>query len=141
MPSKRMRFNVLNRDNFTCQYCGRQVPNVKLHVDHITPRARGGRDSIDNYITACSDCNQGKHITKLLQFPSVLASSLMIQQKPLRRYNTFSKEEWLQLARKFGGWHSIKQLQYLQQYGEAKDFTKTEQLREGEDTKKKPAVA
>lgn len=61
-PSIRSRFETLKRDNFTCQYCGRNVKEdkVKLHVDHIIPRNKGGLDISENLITSCSDCNLGK---------------------------------------------------------------------------------
>lgn len=58
--SQVLRFEVFQRDQFTCQYCGRKAPEVKLEVDHRIPVADGGTDSFDNLITACSDCNQGK---------------------------------------------------------------------------------
>lgn len=56
------RFEVLKRDKFRCQYCGRnpQEDNCKLQVDHINPRANGGLNTVDNLITACSECNAGK---------------------------------------------------------------------------------
>lgn len=56
----RARFDVLVRDNYTCRYCGRQAPNVVLHVDHVIPVAKGGTDDPDNLVTACYDCNEGK---------------------------------------------------------------------------------
>jgi len=61
--SKAMRFEVLSRDNFTCQYCGRSVKehNVALNVDHIVPKKQGGTDALSNLITSCFDCNIGKH--------------------------------------------------------------------------------
>lgn len=58
--SKKTRFEVLKRDKFTCQYCGRSVPDVILHIDHIEPVSKGGDSSILNLISACIDCNQGK---------------------------------------------------------------------------------
>lgn len=58
--SKRTRFEVLRRDNHTCQYCGGKAPDVILHVDHIIPVALGGDDSPGNLVTACKDCNAGK---------------------------------------------------------------------------------
>lgn len=58
--SKRKRFEILNRDNFTCQYCGRKAPNVELEVDHIKAVANGGTNDDENLITACHDCNIGK---------------------------------------------------------------------------------
>lgn len=54
------RFDVLKRDNFTCQYCGAKAPDVRLQVDHKKPTSKGGADEMDNLITACVDCNMGK---------------------------------------------------------------------------------
>ncbi len=58
--SRRMRFAVLYRDGFTCQYCGRKPPEVTLHVDHRNPFSLGGEHSMENLLTACSECNLGK---------------------------------------------------------------------------------
>lgn len=58
--SKRLRFEILRRDNHTCQYCGEKAPDVTLHVDHILPIALGGTDKPTNLTTACKDCNTGK---------------------------------------------------------------------------------
>lgn len=61
--SKRLRFEVLKRDNHTCRYCGASAPDVKLAVDHVTPVALGGTDLPTNLVTACVDCNSGKTST------------------------------------------------------------------------------
>jgi hypothetical protein len=61
--SKRLRFEVLRRDNHACRYCGRSAPSVKLTVDHVIPVALGGGDEPTNLITACADCNGGKSST------------------------------------------------------------------------------
>lgn len=58
--SARTRFEILKRDNFTCQYCGRKAPDVTLECDHIHPVSRGGSDDFDNLIAACWECNSGK---------------------------------------------------------------------------------
>lgn len=58
--TKRTRFEVLRRDNHSCRYCGATAPDVRLHVDHVTPVALGGTDSPDNLVAACIDCNFGK---------------------------------------------------------------------------------
>ena len=60
ITSKKTRFLVWQRDKSTCQYCGRKSPEVQLEVDHKNLRSRGGKDSLENLITACSDCNRGK---------------------------------------------------------------------------------
>jgi hypothetical protein len=59
----KLRYEVLSRDNFTCRYCGAFAPIVMLHVDHVVPRKRGGRDIASNLVTACQDCNIGKSVT------------------------------------------------------------------------------
>lgn len=58
--SRRLRFAVLFRDDFTCQYCGRRPPEVSLHVDHRNPVSLGGAHSMENLLAACSECNLGK---------------------------------------------------------------------------------
>lgn len=55
-----LRFKVLKRDNFTCQYCGRKAPKVELQVDHIIPTSKKGKDKLQNLITSCRECNIGK---------------------------------------------------------------------------------
>ncbi|HHT9113569.1 MAG: HNH endonuclease [Planctomycetes bacterium] len=59
----RLRFRVMKRDNFKCQYCGRSpATNSKiiLHVDHIIPWSKGGETTFENLRTLCSNCNIGK---------------------------------------------------------------------------------
>ena len=63
--SKKLRFEVFKRDAFTCQYCGKSSPEVVLHVDHIKPVSKNGKNDILNLITSCSDCNFGKSNIKL----------------------------------------------------------------------------
>lgn len=55
-----IRFAVLMRDKFTCQYCGASAPDVRLEVDHIFPESKGGQYTLDNLRTACRECNLGK---------------------------------------------------------------------------------
>ena len=49
---------IFRRDNYTCQYCGRQSKN--LTVDHVAPRHHGGQHSWENLVSACPDCNRRK---------------------------------------------------------------------------------
>lgn len=58
--SKRLRFEVFRRDNYTCRYCGRSAPEVILRPDHVVPVALGGTDDPTNLVTSCHDCNSGK---------------------------------------------------------------------------------
>ncbi len=60
IPSARMpaftRFNVFLRDGFSCQYCDHKRSAPELTFDHVIPRARGGRTSWENVVTACGAC-------------------------------------------------------------------------------------
>lgn len=59
--SKRTRFEVLRRDDFTCRYC-RSREN-ELTIDHVVPVALGGDDTPANLVACCRDCNYGKTST------------------------------------------------------------------------------
>ena len=69
--SKSIRFEMLKRDSFTCQYCGATPPNVVLEPDHIQPVAEGGGNELLNLVTSCFDCNRGKS-ARLLSDDSVV---------------------------------------------------------------------
>lgn len=56
----KLRFQIFQRDNFTCQYCGRKAPAIEIEIDHIKPKSKGGKNNPENYLTACADCNNGK---------------------------------------------------------------------------------
>lgn len=58
--SPKLRYNVLRRDGFTCQYCGRTADERQLEIDHIVPVSKGGTNDIGNLQTACKECNRGK---------------------------------------------------------------------------------
>ncbi len=49
---------ILRRDDFTCQYCGRK--SHALTVDHVTPRRLGGVHTWTNVVAACPPCNRRK---------------------------------------------------------------------------------
>ncbi len=49
------RKNLIQRDNYSCQYCG--YKGEKLTIDHIIPKSRGGEDKWENVTTACISCN------------------------------------------------------------------------------------
>ena len=50
---------VLNRDNYTCQCCGKK--HVRLEVHHIIFRCMGGTDDEYNLITLCEKCHKLVH--------------------------------------------------------------------------------
>lgn len=67
IPS-RTRYEVFERDGYTCQYCGAKAPSVELHVDHIVPVSKGGTNDLSNLVTACAECNLGKSNLETTKF-------------------------------------------------------------------------
>jgi len=49
---------VLERDGWRCQSCGR---TEGLQVHHIRPRSRLGDDTAENLIALCAECHQKVH--------------------------------------------------------------------------------
>jgi hypothetical protein len=90
--SLKTRFDVFKRDDFTCRYCGRKTPSVVLQVDHVIPVAEGGDNEIENLVTSCFECNNGKGAGLLENLPSeidVEAKSILMaeHERQLREYN------------------------------------------------------
>ena len=56
-----LRKAVMKRDGWRCRYCG--VKATEIEVDHVQPWSKGGRDSMENLVTACRSCNQRKFIS------------------------------------------------------------------------------
>lgn len=55
------RYEILKRDGFKCQICGRSKDEgAVLEVDHIIPVSKGGKTINSNLRTLCRECNQGK---------------------------------------------------------------------------------
>jgi 5-methylcytosine-specific restriction endonuclease McrA len=60
-PRPRVRLwkrEILRRDGYRCQYCGRETS--QLTIDHVVPRYRGGPHSWENLVAACPQCNRRK---------------------------------------------------------------------------------
>jgi 5-methylcytosine-specific restriction endonuclease McrA len=63
IPKTKVRFsrhNIYMRDGNTCQYCERSLPRTELNLDHVVPRAQGGRTTWENVVCCCIDCNLAK---------------------------------------------------------------------------------
>ena len=57
---KAVRDAVMERDNYTCVYCG-STNNPEL--DHNEAHAKGGSDDGDNLQVLCKDCNLRKGVS------------------------------------------------------------------------------
>jgi hypothetical protein len=51
---------VWKADGCKCMYCGREMGEVQLTVDHFVPLEMGGVNDTSNYLTACRKCNKDK---------------------------------------------------------------------------------
>ena len=58
--SKKLRFEVFQRDGFRCVLCGATPETTVLEVDHIIPRIHGGKNELGNLRVLCHECNCGK---------------------------------------------------------------------------------
>ena len=56
---------VLNRDNYTCQYCKGKSKDSKLEVHHIIYRSNNGSDEADNLIVLCKSCHDKVHTNEI----------------------------------------------------------------------------
>ena len=72
---KLTRVEVFHRDQYTCQYCGKETH--QLTIDHVIPRHQGGQHTWENVVSACIPCNRRKAgrtpeqaVMKLLRHPS-----------------------------------------------------------------------
>jgi 5-methylcytosine-specific restriction endonuclease McrA len=59
-PMPLTKKNVLLRDDYACQYCGRRTEHATATVDHVIPRSRGGKSTFENLVCCCGPCNARK---------------------------------------------------------------------------------
>lgn len=112
--SKKMRFEVFKRDQFTCQYCGKKAPDVILHVDHIHPVSKGGTNDLLNLITSCQDCNLGKS-NNLLNENSILEKQRsQMEELQERREQIKMMFEWRKSLNDLKNFSSEYLIDYIQ---------------------------
>lgn len=61
LMTSKLRDKIMERDNYTCQICGRYMPDkFGIHIDHIIPVSKGGKTVESNLRVLCSSCNLHK---------------------------------------------------------------------------------
>lgn len=72
---------IFKRDNYKCTLCGRKKEEgVELCADHVTPKDRGGTNTIENGQTLCMQCNLRKKIYLNLKLGKIILSECMKKQ-------------------------------------------------------------
>lgn len=92
MSHKPSRQLIYKRDHNTCQYCGSKS---KLTIDHVIPKSKGGKDTWENLVVACSKCNTRKG-DKLIEHVnmSLIRQPKSPHNKILLSMNDLNVPEW-----------------------------------------------
>ena len=48
---------ILDKSNGICHYCQIPLTVEIMTIEHLTPRCRGGDNSMDNVVASCERCN------------------------------------------------------------------------------------
>jgi 5-methylcytosine-specific restriction endonuclease McrA len=85
-----VREYLLEKWQRTCAYCG--AKDVRLEVEHITPKSRGGSNRVSNLTLACVPCNTMKGTQTAAEFghPQVQAQA----KKPLKDAAAVNATRW-----------------------------------------------
>mgnify|MGYP003139154920 FL=1 len=57
---KLTRTNIFIRDKGCCQYCDKKLNKSRFTIDHVIPRAKGGKSTWENLVCSCAKCNAQK---------------------------------------------------------------------------------
>ena len=59
---------LIERDGAVCVWCGREPWHRDLTAEHLMPRSRGGRTSLENLTVACRTCNKRRGTKPVVAF-------------------------------------------------------------------------
>lgn len=102
--TRQLKDKIFQRDGYKCVYCLKIYEPSLLHVDHIKPKSKGGLNSSENLVTACSKCNLKKN-NQVLKVPPVVVGlkvemgdySLSTRQSYPQRGFSLSDPAWAKL--------------------------------------------
>lgn len=111
---KKIREAVYQKYDGHCAYCGEKITISEMQVDHFTPLYNGGKETIDNYMPACRQCNHYKDTFTIEKFRNEL------ELIPCRLH----KQMFIfRLAEKYGRFTNVRIpiTFYFEKYAEGKD--------------------
>lgn len=82
-----MRLKTLIADNYICRACGfggSELDAGYLEADHIVPRSKGGKNTLENFQCLCAVCNKLKSNKIAFEFPVRTGS---VECKQTRAHN------------------------------------------------------
>ncbi|MCB1177083.1 MAG: HNH endonuclease [Leptospiraceae bacterium] len=110
IPKKNLkvsRNHILERDGYTCVYCGKRPNPSKLTLDHVIPKSRWNEISKDkkihfefnsweNIVTACKECNtkKGNRLLSELRWKNLEPSRLKPKMNLFLSINKNSAEKY-----------------------------------------------
>lgn len=71
------RLAIYLRDGLSCVYCGVGIEdneNIRLSLDHLRPRSKGGSNHETNLVTCCGRCNSSRGARTFRDFAIAAAS-------------------------------------------------------------------
>jgi len=69
LNSGRNRQRIWDKTGGICWYCGKRMqPFVDFVIDHVVPKANGGRNSYGNLVPCCDPCNRRKGAKSVEEF-------------------------------------------------------------------------
>ncbi len=87
---------LLQKWDRTCAYCG--AKELKLEIEHIQPRSKGGSNRVSNLCLACVPCNQKKGNQDIKDFlkgkPDLLKRILSQAKRPLADTAAVNTTRW-----------------------------------------------
>jgi len=67
-----------NKYGYVCYYCGCDLHEYPVHLDHVIPVSQGGTDDVENLVLSCCFCNMAKmdvSVSELLRWFAHIKSS------------------------------------------------------------------
>jgi 5-methylcytosine-specific restriction endonuclease McrA len=81
--------NIYLRDKYVCQYTGKKLKKEEASIDHVHPKARGGKNTWDNLVVCSKSINSKK-------------GNMTIEEAGLKLIKEPSKPKNLGIYRKIG---------------------------------------
>lgn len=78
ISNKYLRLAVHEAFGGRCFYTGRDVLFADMHIDHVRPKARGGKDVVTNYALTCREMNYKKRAKQDEEFIAVTTNFIRL---------------------------------------------------------------